>query len=246
MNEEEKNTSEDEEEFDKVEDEGQETELDEEQETETDDTDQQDETVPLSTYLDIKNKYKMTKKEYQSLKDKTMDSDLKEYKETTKNKYLKLGYNEDLAEQLAEDLAENRSLVTKRKDSMEESIIEDIQELKSDPIYSDIDYFKDEIIQKIKETKKKGYDLDIEDAYFIVSKQGKTKAREQRQNDTQREVLNKKKKGAVSTNVATSGSEASKNKYKLDEDDKKALATLQRMQPDSKWTPEKYFKMMKE
>jgi len=210
---------------------------------EVDKTEQEDQSVPLSTYLELKNKYKSTKKEYAELKDKTIDKDLLEYKENIKNKYVKEGYNEDLAEMLANDLSEMRASIQQR-DSKYAYIEEDIEDLSSDPIFRDIGDYKESIIEKIKETKKKGYDLTVEDAYIIVSRGNtRTKLKDRKINDTQREILNRKNKGTTTMNVATSSSNSSTPKYKLDQDDRKALIELQKMQPDAKWTPEKYYKM---
>jgi hypothetical protein len=238
----------DEEEIDVSENEAEELEEVEAEEVESNDVDgnEVDETVPLKTYLDLKNKYKMTRKEYNELKDKSLNEELKSYKDEVRNKYIKGGYNEDLADMISEDFAKLHASLNKGKNDIEESILEDIDELKTDPLFSDVDNYRHEIINKIKETKKKGYELDVEDAYLIVSRQGKTKLKEKRLNDKQRSVLERKNKGTVRTNVATSGSSSNKSKYKLDEHDIIALKGLQKNQPDANWTVEKYYKTMKE
>jgi hypothetical protein len=221
--------------------------LDEENDSvdDTDKTEQDDqESVPLSTYLELKSKYKSTKKEYQDLKDKTIDKDILEYKESIKSGYMKDGYNEDLADRMANDLAELKtSILQQQKTNSSSYIDEEIEELSSDPLFRDIGEYRELIAEKIKDTKKKGYDLAVEDAYVLVSKGFKSKLKDQRVNDTQRDVLNRKNKGTVKTNVATSNSTSTSPKYKLDADDKKALLELQKMQPNSKWTVEKYYKM---
>jgi hypothetical protein len=221
-------------------------EIDETDETENDEQEEKEETVPLKTYLELKNKYKLTRKEYVDLKDKALDDDLKAYKEEVRNKYVKGGYNEDLADMISEDFAKLKSSLNNSKSNLEDSILEEIEELKKDKLFADADDYRNEIINKIKETKRKGYDLDVEDAYIIVSRQGKNRFKEKKVNDTQRSIIERKNKGTVKANVATSGSSSTKSKYILDEHDKLALKQLQNMQPDAKWTIEKYYKTMKE
>lgn len=247
MNEEEKALSDDEEEIvvpenEEIIDE----EIDESDVTGENDEDEKEETVPLKTFLELKNKYKLTKKEYIDLKDRSLDEDLKAYRDKIKSKYVKKGYDEEFADLISEDLAEMRTSLSNKKNNYDEIILDEIEELKKDPLFSDADEYRHEIINKIKETKKKGYDLDIEDAYLIVSRQGRNRLKEQKVNDTQREVLKRKNKGTGKTNVATSGSSSTAPKYVLDEHDKIALKQLQKMQPDAKWTIEKYYKTMKE
>lgn len=247
MNEEEKTLSDDEEEIVAPENE----EINDEEIDETDETDEADEedkeeTVPLKTYLELKNKYKITKKEYVDLKDKSLDEDLKAYRDKIKSKYVKKGYDEELADLISEDFAEIKTSLNNNKSNYEDVILDEIEELKKDPLFSDADDYRNEIINKINETKKKGYDLDVEDAYILVSRQGRNRYKEKKVNDTQREVIKRKNKGTGKTNVATSGSSSTAPKYVLDEHDKIALKQLQKMQPDAKWTQEKYFKTMKE
>ena len=207
----------------------------------------QADTIPTATFLDLKRKYKAIKKERDFLRVKSLDNESIAFIEEKKQKYLKMGYNEDIATELANDLAEVRGLVAKNsKNDITNSIIEDIEDLSSDPYYRDAKEYENEIIQKVSEAKRKGYDLDVEDAFLMVSKHKKrTKYKEQKVNDEQVEIIERKQnRSTTSSNVATSSSSNIKPKFNLDAHDKKALAELQKVQPDAKWTPEKYYNVM--
>lgn len=209
----------------------------------------QSESVPMAAFLELKKKYKNVRNERDTLRHKNLDTESQAFIDEKKQKYLSMGYNEELAEELAKDLAEVRGLATKSKakNDIEIAILEDIADMSKDPLYEGIEEYEDAILKKVTEARRKGFDLEIEDAYFMVSKyQKRTKAKEKRVNDSQREVIERKQvNGTSTTNVPTSGGSAPKVKYNLDAHDKKALAGLQKAQPDAKWTAEKYYNMMK-
>lgn len=202
--------------------------------------------VPLKTFLELKSKYKSMKKNHAELLDKTLDSDSKSFIAVKKQKYVDLGYDEALAEELAKDLAELKAEAkTSNRSHFEESIIEDIEDLENDPVFSDIGSYKAEIIEKIMTTKRKtGEVLDTDLAYLLVSKKkARSSLRDERINNTQADVISKKKAGVSGkTKVATSSSTTAKEQFKLDKDDMAALKMLQQFQPDAKWTKEKYWK----
>lgn len=108
---------------------------------------------------------------------------------------------------------------------------------KSDPFYSDAEAFKDEIKDKMRDLK-----CDAETAYMLL--RGKARTREVQLQREQREQV-KRKSPAATKKVASAMPEPPKSPYKLDDADKKALAELQKAQPDAKWTAEKYHKLMK-
>jgi hypothetical protein len=217
-------------------------ELIDEEETSSED----EEKVPLKTFLELKAKYKSMKKNHAELLDKTLDNDSKSFIASKKQKYIDLGYDEALAEELAKDLAELKAEAkTSNRSHFEESIIEDINDLENDPVFSGIKLYTDEIIEKIKTTKRKtGEVLDTDLAYLLVSKKkARSSLRDERINNTQADVIAKKKAGVSGkTKVATSSSTTTKEQFKLDKDDLAALKMLQQFQPDANWTKEKYWK----
>jgi hypothetical protein len=210
--------------------------------------DAQSDSIPIATFLELKKKYKEIRHERDSLRVKSLDEESKTFIESKKQKYLKMGYNEELATELANDLAEVRGLASNKtqKNNIETAISEDIADLSIDPLYKDIKEYEDEIIQKVSDAKRKGYDLEVEDAYLMVSKhKKKTKHKEQQLNDEQIEIIQRKQDRTTTTsNVATSSSANTKSKFNLDAYDKKALSELQKAQPNAKWTAEKYYNMM--
>lgn len=204
----------------------------------------EDQTVPLSAYLELKNKYKDNKKKLVEYEDKYISSDLKEYRENIKAKYLKGGYNEELADMLAEDLTKIKEDLYKKGKDNYELIDDDIEDLQTDPIFADIADYRTDIINKITEMKKKGIDINTEDAYVLV-RGTKSRLKDYKTNKTQANVLNRKNRGNVTSNVQTASSSGGSVKYDLDKDDRLALADLQKMQPDAGWTAKKYYEMMK-
>jgi hypothetical protein len=207
-----------------------------------------EETVPLSTFLELKNKYKKIKKQHGELVDKSLEGELVTFKDKKILEYTQLGYTEEQAERFVSDLLELKKQVHNTQVSrFEQDIIEDIDELKKDTVFKGIEDYTEAIIEKIKETKKKGYKLDVEDAYILVSKENrKVKLKDAEINNTQAEIIrNKKLPAKNNSNVSNSQSGGKPVNYGLDEHDRKALTELQKMQPDANWTPKKYYEMIK-
>lgn len=207
--------------------------------------------VPLKTLLDVKRQLKETKYKLADYESKQHSQENIAYRDSIKKKYLDNGYEENLANLIADDLASLREISANRKIENEYDILDDeISYLaKTDEFYADAVDYQDDIKGKIKEFKKKGVDLSIEDAYVLTvnHKRKNRENRENRETSTQREILKNKNSGATGgTNVPTAGGTGIKQQYNLDSDDKKALAKLQRLQPGAKWTAEKYYKMVKE
>lgn len=213
----------------------------------TEGTTTQNDVVPLKTHLETKKQMKDLKRELAKLKETQYTNESLAYRDKVEKKYIEAGYEESLAKMIAEDLANVRDLATTKKQSyIEDSIDEDIQDLAgTDEYYSDAIDYANSIKAKIEDFKKKGVELDVADAYALVVNP-RQKARRNNDLDSQREILNNKKSGVTGgTNVPTASSSKPTTQYKLDADDKKALANLQRMQPGANWTPEKYYKLMK-
>lgn len=212
---------------------------------ETDDGDV--ETVPLKTFLDLKNKFKDSRKELADLRAKQYDIDSRDFISKKAKEYTDLGYDEALAIKLAEDLNSIRSEYKNNiGDEQSIEILDEIKDLKYE--HKDIELYKDDIIRKIKNIRKKGLDLDVEDAYYIVSKDSRrvpksVSDKDKLINKQQADILKNPKQGS---NITTgNGSSTLKSNFKLDASDLKALKQLQAMQPNNNWTPEKYHKIMK-
>jgi hypothetical protein len=211
------------------------------------DQEPQEDTVPLKTYLATKGEMKSLKKRLADLEQKQYTQDNLDYKSKTRQRYIDAGYEEGLADLIAEDIANIRDASASRRQSEEmDSIDEEINDLShTDNYYRDAIEYADSIKSKISDFKKKGVEISIEEAYALVANH-KRKNKELYENNRQKEILDNKNSGiAGGANVPTaSGGKVTPN-YKLDSDDKKALAQLQEMQPEAGWTPEKYYKMIK-
>lgn len=112
----------------------------------------------------------------------------------------------------------------------------EIKELaRSDDFFADAEAYADEIRETMQSKS-----VSAEDAYMLLRGRARTRematVREQRAAATRRTGPSKKVESASPT--------APKAGPKLDADDRKALAELQKVQPAAGWTPEKYAKMM--
>lgn len=113
----------------------------------------------------------------------------------------------------------------------------DIKELAgSDPFYADAYSFKDDIKAKMREL-----GVSAEEAYMLL--RGRVRTREIQLENEQRAAARRKE--TAPKRIDTAPPTPPKSPYKLDDDDKKALAKLQEVQPDAGWTVEKYWKLMK-
>jgi len=135
-----------------------------------------------------------------------------------------------------------------KKDSLADMVDDEIEDLaRSDEFFADASSHRDSILLKIKEMQKKDIEISVEEAYILVTKGLRGKAKLVSQNRQNREFIENKKKAVNGkrTNVDTSSGGVPKQKYKLDKEDQKALAGLQKMQPDKKWDAKKYYEIMK-
>lgn len=185
-------------------------------------------TVPLSKYLG-------EKKRRQELEKVFAQQTAEREKLALKDDLIKRGWPEYEAELQAADKVRQKQESDEVKSKLIDFEIKDLS--KSDPFFADAETFKDEIKGKMREM-----DVDAETAYMLI--RGRTRTREYQLQQEQRELV-KRKSPSATKKVANAAPEPPKSPYKLDDHDKKALAELQRVQPDSGWTPEKYYKMMK-
>ena len=201
-------------------------------------SEEQKDKVPIKTHLKIKKKYRELKKQLAEMKEKEQTQDLISYQASKKKKYIDMGYDEEYAESIAEDLSENRALAIQTKTSSEEDIyLEEIKDLELEGFNDALEH-KDKIIELIKKGKKLGEDIDVEEAYLMAKRTTKSNVtkREIQTRIEQQEAIKRRKSG-VSNKVASS---ASKPKgYGLSAEDKKLLKQMQKDFPDGGWTPKK-------
>ena len=197
--------------------------------------------VPLATLLEEKKRRKDLERQLREFKEKQLDADVVLTKTQLKQKYVAKGVDEELAEAFAEEFASLKSEVRKAsfKELEDTTIDDDIKELSKDGFFADAMTYKREIQDAVKSFKAKGIDLDVEDAYFKV--RGKSRLNEYRTEIEQKALLNRR--NAEEKGTPSAKPSAPKDPYPLDENDKKALAGLQKAQPDVGWTAEKYYKM---
>lgn len=195
--------------------------------------------VPEATFLAEKKRRKELERKLRELEESKMDSEILARKSAKVKELVEKGFDEtvahEMANMLSEALAEVRS-VSRRK-SEDELFMEDLEDLASEPYYSDIKGYAKDI--KAKMDKVKG--LTIEEAYLLV--RGPARSREVKTEVEQKAALDRRK--AADKKVADSTPPAKAKDMKLDADDLKALARLQEMQPDAGWTKKKYFETMK-
>jgi len=206
---------------------------------------EQEESVPLSKFLELKGQLKESKKKLTKLEEKELDSTLIQKKNEIIEKWISRGYDKVFAEGYAEDIISTMQSMTntKKKEYFENSINDDIEELsKSDVFFDDAMAYKKDISSYISKMKKSGVEISVEEAYMKV-RGVQNRLKELKTDIEQKNLYGKENKN--NKTVSNSGSSTIKTNYKLDSDDKKALDMLKKMQPDSNWNEEKYFKSMK-
>jgi len=207
-------------------------------ETEPEEQKSDEKYVPLGTHLETKKQVKELKKQIRELQEKTLSSDIISYKEAIKKKYLEKGYDEDFADIQAELMAENKAeLLKSTKKSDDEIILEDIKDL-VELGYKDALEHKTKIIDLIKKGKRLGEEIEAEDAYFIATKNNKSKLRES-EIKTQAEQLQANKRRQVESRVVANSSPSSKSNNTLDADDSRELERLQKIFPSQNWDAKK-------
>lgn len=144
---------------------------------------------------------------------------------------INVGYPEHEAIRQAEEKIQLKHELAELRAGQLDNKIRDLAA--SDSFYADATSFKSEL-RDIMTSK----NVDAEEAYMLL--RGKSRIREVALQNEQRQLAKKKEKRVESASPAPS-----KNPYPLDVDDKKALAGLQKSQPDSGWTAKKYYELMK-
>jgi len=200
------------------------------------------ETVPLATFLELKNNFKDLKTKMADIEDSKYSDEIKFQKERVYKKWIDNGFNEETAEAISSEIAGVYEELSKAKKTQSDLLIsEQIDELSTDSFYSDIKNYESQIKSKIKQFKKAGEKISVEDAYLFIAGP-KTKIREDRiKNEA---IKSTASSGQSSANVATASGARMQNSYKLDAYDKKALSELKKMQPSFGWDEKKYYESM--
>ncbi len=144
------------------------------------------------------------------------------------------GYSEEDAWKIAEDKADAER---EREESRSLRMDTEIERLVSDPFFADAETYADELKEAMRENKK----ISVRQAYMMV--RGEARTREFQQEQEQKNLNNRRK--AEGKKIVSSSPSSVTSPYKLDEDDKKALARLRRADPEAKWTVQKYYEIMK-
>lgn len=190
--------------------------------------------VPLAKYMAEKKKRQEAERILieQQTKDETNRAIVSEYQA-----FLQRGYPEKEAWLLAADKVNQAKATQALTEKTEAKLFKlELRDFaKSDAFYADAASFEDEIRAKMQKL-----DCTMQEAYMMVRGPART-----REFNLQQEQRSKAKQGKNRT-LPTSGSQPLKSKYNLDADDRKALAGLQKAQPNAGWTAEKYYREMKE
>jgi len=144
------------------------------------------------------------------------------------------GWPEEEAAKMAEDKVKQQHDTEEIKSKLFDVDIKDLA--RSDAFFADATSFAEDIKAKMNEWK-----CDAETAYMAL--RGKTRTKEFQREQEQRTLV--KKRQTEDKKVPNAAPVALKSQYKLDEHDKKALAGLQKAQPEAGWDAAKYYKMMK-
>jgi hypothetical protein len=204
-----------------------------------------EESVPLATFLSEKKKRKALEAKLAEKEDAEFDNSIKAKKAIIKKQWLDNGFDEPTATAAAEMAATIYSDFGTLRQSKKDMILDtQIDDLSTDSFYADIKDYKEQIKNKIKSFSRAGETLGVEEAYLMVV--GPTTKMKEAKIDQEVKKAASANKGTVSkkSNVATSSGTATSS-TKLSPEDAKNLRTLQKLQPDFKWTAEKYLKSIK-
>jgi hypothetical protein len=185
-------------------------------------------TVPLAKFLEAQKKVK----EYE----RRLATEAAERERVKlEQDFVGRGYPEVEAKRLADEKLElKREIEQARRDRMEGQVE---RLARSEEFYADADTFKDELLDIMREKS-----VDAKQAYLLF--RGDIRLKELQTKTEQRNLV--QRKDATEKKVATAAPAPVESSFKdMDNDDKKALAMLQQMQPDAGWTPEKYKKLRK-
>jgi hypothetical protein len=197
-------------------------------------TKQKSEYVPLSKHMEMRNKWKEADKKLKEIERTQIQQQAEQSKTSLKKELIDRGWPELEAEIQASNEVRRHVEMEEIRSKLVDA---DIKELaNSDGYFADAMAFKPEIREKMRR-----FNCDAEDAYRLV--RGKTRDVEYRLEQEQRAAV--KRRPAQAKKVATATPSAPKAQYPLDDNDRKALAGLQKAMPEAEWTAKKYFEVMK-
>jgi len=188
-----------------------------------------DDKVPLATLLEEKKRRKEIEAELRKFREDKTQADLKK-------RYLEMGWPEDSATDMANNAYRVQQMAEKFEAIDKDNEIAELS--RTNTYFADALNYKKEIRVLMKDK-----NLTAEEAYHIV--RGPSRTRELNVDIEQKTML-KRREEATPRTVPNASASSPKNPYPLDENDKRALDGLMKAQPNANWTPEKYYKSMKQ
>lgn len=188
--------------------------------------------VPLAKYLSIEKELKQIKREREREK---LEAIMEREKAKVAQDYIKRNYPEEEAVKLAErDITIQREFEEARRERREAQVE---RLARSGDFFADAETYMDEVVDMMKRS-----DLTAKQAYMAI--RGDIRTNEMQTQGEQRNLAARAK--ATDKKTATATATAPDSDYSgLDNDDKKALAKLQELQPEMNWSAAKYKKVMK-
>jgi hypothetical protein len=192
--------------------------------------------VPLNKFLDEKRRRKDLERRLREHEEKNQTYENRERVDKIRDLVKEKGYDDGIAD-LMSDMFNEITKSLPKVDRVEQEILEDIQDYADEN--PEVLKHKKEIVEKIKKYRKADPDFSVEDALSLI-KPSKIRYNELKTDIEQKNAI--ARRNVENRKVATSTSASHKDKYPLDESDKKALEGLQKAQPNSGWTAEKLWK----
>jgi hypothetical protein len=192
--------------------------------------------VPLNRFLEEKKRRKELERKLREHEEKTLTNENRERVDKIRDLVREKGYDDGVAD-LMSDMFNELSKAMPKVDRVEQEILEDIQDLAEEN--PDVLRHKKEIVEKVKKYRKVDPDFGVEEALNLI-KPSKIRLNELKTDIEQKNAI--ARRSVETKKIPASTSSAPKDKYPLDEDDKKALEGLQKAMPNSGWTTEKYYK----
>lgn len=198
-----------------------------------------EERVPLNKFLEEKKKrkeYEKRLREFEAKEEEHKEKEaLSEIRKLAKDK----DFDDDTAEMFETILRKSMSLREKR-DPLTEQVNDEISDLAE--VNPEVIKYKKEIMATVKKFAKVGEEMSVEEAYRYIAPQ-KLRYNEMQTDIEQKAALRRRE--SYENRQLNSSSKEITSKYQLDETDRKALAGLQKYQPNAGWNEEKYFKTWK-
>lgn len=194
--------------------------------------------VPLSRFLEEKKRRKELERKLRENEEKHQSYQEKERVDKIRELVTSKGYDEGVADLMA-DMFNEITKTMPKVDRFEQEILQDIQDYADEN--PEVLKHKKEIVDKIKKYRKVDPDFGVEEALSLI-KPSKIRYNEVKTDIEQKNAI--ARRNNENRKVATSSSTSQKEKYPLDEADRKALEGLQKAQPDKGWTAEKLWKRM--